>query len=242
MQVLVLLVAIALGFLGCSASAPAPPPPPPPIPVARGLDGVQRIAIVPYGESRFAAISHNAEPGRTFDEILKYNPYGPALRPVFDLIHQGINWLLERDDAKAAGAHVASVSPRTVVADALARALETSGRFAQVRALEREPVGDERRETDAIVRIAVPTWGLVRVREGEPPLVSAFADVNGQVMLRGTGVVVWEGLEDVTGPERVPLESLTRDPEFARQELMDVLGRAGRRLASELLYSRAAGL
>jgi hypothetical protein len=71
--------------------------------------------------------------------------------------------------------------------------------------------------------------------------VSAFADVQGQVTLRATGVVVWDGQEDVTGPERLPLESLTRDPAFAREQLTDVLARAGRRLASELMYARSAG-
>jgi hypothetical protein len=242
MPPLVLIVAIAVGLLGCSASARSSPAPSPPPAAARGLDGAQRLTVVAYGESRFTAISHSAEPGRTFDEILKYNPYGPALRPIFDLIHQGINWLLELDHAKAAGAHVSAVSPRALVAEALVEALEASGRFEQVRALPREPVGEDRRQTDAIVRISVPSWGLVRVRQGDPALVSAFADVRGQVTLRGTGVVVWEAQEDVTGPERLPLESLTRDPEFARQELMDVLARAGRRLASELLYSRSAGL
>jgi hypothetical protein len=238
-----LFVAIAVGLLGCSTAAPtsSTPPPLPPPPVARGLDGIQRLAVVGYGESQFSATAHNAEPGRTFDEILKYNPYGPTLRPVFELIHQGINWLLERDDAKAASAHVAGVSPRALVANALVEALEASGRFEQVRALDREPVGEERRQTEAIVRISVPSWGLVRVRPGDPALVSAFADVQGQVMMRGTGVVVWEGLEDVTGPERLPMASLTRDPEFARQELTDVLTRAGRRIASELLYAQSAG-
>ena len=107
--------------------------------------------------------------------------------------------------------------------------------------MEREPVGEDRRRADAIVRLAVPAWGLVRVREGEPDLLSAFADVRAQMVLRGTGVVVWENTEDVTNPERLPLEAFTRDPELARQELTDVLERAGQRLASELLYARSAG-
>jgi hypothetical protein len=242
MRALVFLVAIAVGLLGCSASGRSSPAPTPPPPTARGLDGVQRLAVVAYGDSRFSAVSHSAEPGRTFDEVLRYNPYRAMLRPIFDLLHQGINWLLELDDAKAAGAHVGAVSPRSVVAEALVQALEASGGFEEVRALEREPVGEDRRRTDAILRLAVPSWGVVRVRHGDPALVSAFADVHGQVTLPGTGVVVWEGQEDVTGVERVPLEALTRDREFARQELMDVLARAGRRLASELLYSRSAGL
>jgi len=87
----------------------------------------------------------------------------------------------------------------------------------------------------------VPAWGLVRVREGEPDLLSAFADVRAQMVLRGTGVVVWEDNEDVTNPERLPLEAFTKDREFTRHELTEVLERAGQRLASELLYARGAG-
>ena len=111
----------------------------------------------------------------------------------------------------------------------------------QVRTLEREPVGEDRRRTDAIVRVTVPAWGLVRVREGEPDLLSAFADVRAQMVLRGTGVVVWENNEDVTNPERLPLAAFTKDREFTRHELTEVLERAGQRLASELLYARGAG-
>jgi hypothetical protein len=52
--------------------------------------------------------------------------------------------------------------------------------------------------------------------------------------------VVWADSEDVTHPERLPLKSFTSDREFTRQQLLDVLDRAGQRLASELLYARGA--
>jgi hypothetical protein len=245
MGTLVFLVAIAVSLLGCSASsrpsaAPAPSPP-----SAQAVsDGIRRVAVVAYGESRFAAVSPSAQPGRTFDEILKYNPYpwySAILRPFVGLLHQGINWLLQYDDAKTVGAHVNTVSPRALVAESLIDLLEASGRFEQVHALESEPVGEERRRADAIVRVAVPTWGFVRIRQGDPALVSVFADVQAQARRRTTGVVLWEGQEDVTASERFPLEALTRDPEFARQQLAEVLARAGRRLASEFLYSRSPG-
>ena len=115
------------------------------------------------------------------------------------------------------------LTPSSVVADALARRLQASGQFEEVGALDREPVGDDRRRADAIARVTVPAWGLVRVREGDPNLVSAFADTRAQLAVRGTGVIVWETALDVTNPERLPLDSFTRDREFARQELMDVL-------------------
>src|SRR5262249_57372122 len=86
----------------------------------------------------------------------------------------------------------------------------------------REPLGEDRRRADAIVRLTVPAWGLMRVREGEPDLHSAFADVRGAMVLRGTGVVVWERTEDVTGLERFPLASFTDERELTREQLVEV--------------------
>jgi hypothetical protein len=91
------------------------------------------------------------------------------------------------------------------------------------------------------VRVAVPTWGLVRVRDVEAGLLSGFADVRGRMAMPGTGVVLWEDSQDVTSPEQIPVETFLRDRDFARQEMMVVLERAGQRLANELLYSRSAG-
>jgi hypothetical protein len=56
-----------------------------------------------------------------------------------------------------------------------------------------------------------------------------------------TGIVVWDGSEDVTHPESAPLASFLRNRDFAREAMTDVLERAGQRLASELLYARSAG-
>jgi len=89
--------------------------------------------------------------------------------------------------------------------------------------------------------VTVPAWGLVRVREGKPDLLAGFADVRAQMVVRETGTVVWEHDEDVTHPERLPLQAFTRDSEFARQGLLEVLERAGQRVANEFLYARGAG-
>jgi hypothetical protein len=234
LPIVLLLTSMILGA-GC-ASAPHPssttiaPPP----------DDLRRLAIVVTGESRFAVVGHASEPGRTFDEILRWHPYAATLRPVAALVHSAINWLLELDDATDTKAHVRGLAPAPAIAEAFARRLEASGRF-EARALDREPVGAERPRADAIVRLAVPTWGLVRVREGDPDLVSAFADVRVQALAPGTGAILWEAVEDVTGAERAPMQAFTRDREFARHELRDVVERAGRRLASELLYARGTG-
>ena len=233
----VLLLA-ALSLWGCASSAPAPRP------AARPFDDVRRVVVVVSGESTFIVVEHPVEPGRTFDEVLSWIPWLPyrvALTPAAQLIHRGINWALGIDRAATAASSLQGVSPRSVVADAMARTLEASGRFDEVRTLEREPIGEDRRRADAIVRVSVPAWGLVRVREGESGLLSGFADVRGQMTMRGTGVVLWEDSQDVTNPEQIPVDTFLRDRDFARQEMTDVLERAGQRLANELLYARSAG-
>jgi len=235
----VLLALAVLPLWGCASSVPpvvqaAPPP------VQRPFDNVRRVAVVATGESRFAVLEHSAEPGRTFDEVLKWNTYGPMFRPLAVLAHQGINWLVGLDRAADTAPDAGAVSPPVIVANALARALHASGRFEEIRALAREPIGDERRGVDAIARVTVPEWGLVRVRAGDPDLLSAFADVRAQMTTSGTGVIVWETSQDVTDPERLPLESF-RDRRFTRQQLVDLLERAAQRLASELLYAGDSG-
>ena len=71
--------------------------------------------------------------------------------------------------------------------------------------------------------------------------MSAFADARAEMVAPAIGVVIWEATEDVTDPERLPMKSFTGDRDFTRQQLIDVLQRAGQRLASELLYARGAG-
>jgi hypothetical protein len=54
-------------------------------------------------------------------------------------------------------------------------------------------------------------------------------------------VILWEHEEDVTHPDRLALTALKQDRSLSREELVEVLERAGRRLATELLYARGRG-
>ena len=233
--VVVLLVLIVVVHSGCASTSP-------PQPTARPFENLRQLVVVASGDSTFAVTEHSAEPGRTFDEILKWGSFGGWWwKPAADLAHRGINWLLQLNRKSDVSAGLGGVSPREVVAAAFASTLRASGQYDEISTLTAEPTSDDRRGADAIVRLAVPAWGLVRVREGEPDLHSAFADVRAEVVVPGTGVVVWERSEDVTDLERVPLATFTADRKFTRQQLIDVLERAGQRLASELLYARSAG-
>src|SRR5262245_14821970 len=235
------LIVSMLGLSACATSAP-----PPRVSGTRG-DSLQRVVIVGSGESKFAMVHASPEATRTFDgivtEVIKWIPssYGAILGPIAKIVSSAITSSADAKRASATESKVGAVSPRSVVADAFARRLEASGQFAEVRAVDREPLGDERRRVDAIIRVTVPAWGLVRVREGKPDLLAGFADVRAQMVVRETGTVIWEHEEDVTHPERLPLQAFTRDDEVARQGLLDMLERAGHRVANEFLYARGAG-
>jgi hypothetical protein len=226
-------LALMIGAMaGCASSRPAPPSR-----AAVGLDDVRRVVVVGSGESRFALGEESKEPGRVFDEVMKWLPYQDVVVPIARAVYWGISKLIEADRVSTVAPR--DVTPAVVVAEAFARALRLNSSFDEVVPVSREPVGDARRNVDAIVRLAVPSWGLVTVRAGSPPLVAAFADLRAQMVLRETGVVVWEHEEDVTHPERLPLEALTGDRALARERLVEVLERAGRRLANELVYGRS---
>ena len=228
------VLALAMIVLsGCASSDPGPAPRARPSGAA--LTDVRRVVVVTTGESRFTVMQESKESGgRVFDEVLKWLPYKDILVPIARAAYSVVTSLIESE--RAAGATPKDVVPGTVVAEAFARALHVSGPFNQIVALEREPVGDDRRLADAIVRLTVPSWGLMRVREGDADAVAGFADVRAQMVMRETGVIVWEHEEDVTQPARLSLDAFKRDRGLTRQELVDVLERAGRRLASELVY------
>jgi hypothetical protein len=204
--------------------------------MAASLDGVRRVVVVGSGDSEFAVVLGSREPGRVFDEVMRWLPYKEILVPIAHAVYWGITWLMDADRASTTAPR--DVAPAAVVAHAFARTLLMSGPFVQIVPMSSEPVGDARRDADAIVRLAVPSWGLVRVRAGNPDLVGGFADVRAEMVLRETGVMIWRHEEDVTHPDPISLASFTADRELTRERMIEVLERAGRRLASELVYAQ----
>ena len=227
---------IVLSCVGCASSrAPSPPP------QAHPLGDIQRLAIVSVGASGVALVEHRSEPGRTFDEIAKWHPYGVAFRPLVGLVHRGINSVLKVDQQAALAQSVDDVAPGDIVVSAMARRLRAAGSFHDVRTPRSEPVGDDRQAGEAVVRVTVTAWGVVRVRDGDDALVSSFSDIAATAAVPGTGVVLWQHQEDATGADQMPSASFKKDARVAREQIRDVLERAGERLAAELLYARGAG-
>ena len=238
----VLLVAL-VGLSACAA--PSPPPVAASAPAGGPVGDVRRIAVVASGQSTLTMAAASSDTDwssvtRVFAEVGKWYPPAAWMAPLADLVLRGVEWLFEDGRSSAADRHARGISPGAVVAEAFARRLAASGQFDHVRALAREPLGDERREVDAVVRIIVPAWGLVRVRDGKPDIMAAYADARAQIVVSGTSAVIWAHAEDVTHGERLPLQVYTSDSALTRQALADVLERAGQRLANELIYARGA--
>ena len=235
-------IVLAAALVGLSACASSAPPPSGSASFGGPIGEVRRLAVVSSGESKFTMASAGKfDVGQVLAEVGKWYPKVWPLVPLAKAVERAINWLA--GDGRSAGASrlVGGASPAAAVADAFARTLLASGRFDHIRTLEREPTGEDRQQIDALVRVTVPAWGILRVREGKPDMMAAYADARAQVVVRPTGVVVWEHEEDVTHAERLPLQAFTGDGELTRQELKEVLERAGQRLANEFLYARSAG-
>ena len=131
-----------------------------------------QVVIIGSGDSKFTMLHDSTEAASTFDgivnEVLKWIPakYSAMMAPLARIVSSAIKASAESKRAAAVSSHVGKESPASVVAEAFARRLEGSGQFLEVRAVDREPVDDERRRADAIIRLTVTGWGLVRVREG----------------------------------------------------------------------------
>lgn len=240
-RTLAFLVVVLIVVSGCATAAPAPGPAAS-APVFPVLDTAD-LVVVASGASTFSVMyeGENVQVARTLDEVLRWIPNAYIWRAVAQVVNWGLNWLTEGQREASTAPHVSDLEPRKVVAGAFARGLMASGRVRQVRVLDGEPVGADRRGADVMLRVSVPTWGLLRVREGKPDLLAGFADVRAQLVVLETGAILWEHEEDVTHPERLPLEAFSRERAFARQAMIDLLERAGGRLASEWLYAQSAG-
>jgi hypothetical protein len=240
MLIFVLLGGVATGCASSAASKPARPVAGLDAPTRPGaLDGLRRVAVVASGETRYAGASRaqsGAEPVRELEDVLKWFPYRDITVPIARAVYHGVTWLMNAFGTSSAPA--GDITPGTVVAEAFARSLKLGGPFDEVTAVSSEPVGEARRNLDAIVRVSVPTWGLLTVRDGDAPLATSFVDVRAQLVARESGVVLWQHEEDVTHPERISAAALKQDRALSRENLTEVLERAGRRLASELLYAR----
>lgn len=236
-------------MVSLTACTSATPPPSIAAPPGAPVGEVHRLVVVPSGESKLTVpgVSSTATAsdavntvGRVFGDIAKWYPKAAIYQALAGLVQRGVDWIFQDKRSPAADKYARGITPSAVVADAFARTLVASGQFDQVRTLDGAPVGDDRRETDAVVRVLVPEWGIVRVRDGKPEMMAAYADARAQVVVQPTSTITWEHDEDVTHGERLPAQAFTSDPELTRQALKDVLERAGQRLANELLYARGA--
>jgi hypothetical protein len=239
-RTLAVVLIVAIMAVGGCASAPPPQPR-----SAGPVQHLQRVAIVTSGESKFTVATDGTGQAEmpvdgVMADLARWLPgwYGAIVVPLARIVRAVVRTLGDDSLTTSTASRIGQVSPRAIVADAFARRLAESRQFLEVRTMERELVGDERRGVDAVVRVSVPTWGILRVREATPDLLSGFADVRAQIVVPTTGTVLWEYAEDVTHPDRRPLGAFTGESDVARSERVEVLERAGQRLATEFLYAR----
>ena len=184
--VAILLVLIVVVASGCASTSP-------PQPTARPFENLRQLVVVASGDTTFAVTQHSAEPGRTFDEILKWGSLGGWWwKPAADLAHRGINWLLQLNRKSDVSAGLGDVSPREMVATAFASTLRASGQYDEITTLTAEPSGDDRRSAarDRTARRAgVGPDARARGRTRPSLRVRGRARRTG---LAGAGVVVWK--------------------------------------------------
>jgi len=221
---------------GCEST---PPRRTAPVPSVRSFENIQRLAIVAFDAGGFTLAEQRSQPGRTLDEVLSWHPYGSALRPLAALVHRGVNSVRVHDQEIIVAESVRDVAAGRVIAEAMAQRLRASSSLDEVSVLTSEQNGAGHQTGGAIVRLTVTSWGLDRVRQ-DPDLFSSFADVTGLLAVSGTGVALWEHHEDVTGPDLIPFDAFRWDPTFTREQILNVLARAGERFAAEFLYARGA--
>src|SRR5439155_1032973 len=164
----------AVALPGCASSAP-------PRPAARPFDHVRQLAIVVSGESRFSVLEHRAEPGRTFDEVLKWgvlSPYQALLRPVAELVHKGVNWLLDGDRRRHLGGDRGRDRSRAAADEVLHRRPRLHAPAADRRAAAGRPEACQR----------------ATVRAGRRP-VSAWRSLWLVVLLAAAGCASTAGLD-----------------------------------------------
>jgi len=123
------VVALTIILLSGCASSDRPPAPRM-RPSSAALTDLRRLVVVTTGESRFTVLHGVKEPGRSFDDVVKWLPGKDILAPIARALYSGLSWLIDADRAERTVPR--DVVPGTVVAEAFARALQVSGPFNQI--------------------------------------------------------------------------------------------------------------
>jgi len=211
-------------------------------PNAADLQTIKRLAVVVTGDDPFRVVAERAEgPGKA----AKAAAVGGAVGGVVGgLLGYAIGGGFSSDNpesrdkqtARALAVHLNGFSPHRVFADAFARALQDSGRVADVIVLDKDPGSDAR--FDAVAEFRIEEWGIRRAVADDNSRLAGFLKLKARVAKTTNDDPLWREWDTVLGQGRYDLATYRDDGEKLRNELRGVVADAGQRMAMRLLYPK----
>jgi hypothetical protein len=162
---------------------------------------------------------------------------GPAF--MFGLVGATIasagNATMDSNKAKTVRPLLKDFSCRTVLFNAFQRALSASGRFAEIRLLDKAPDAKAGDAPDGVVTLAIHDWGL-RLMQQDSEQLSAFVEIEAD--LRGIREQrwLWDEHDSFLSGRAHNLSEYQGDGALLKAELTDAIERAGGELAGQLAY------
>jgi len=211
-------------------------------PTAADLQTIKRLAVVVTGDDPFRVVAERAEgPGKA----AKAAAVGGAVGGVVGgLLGYAIGGGFSSDNpesrdkqtARMLAVHLNGFSPHRVLADAFARALQDSGRVADVIVLDKDPGSDAR--FDAVAEFRIEEWGIRRAVADDNSRLAGFLKLKARVAKTTNDDPLWREWDTVLGQGRYDLATYRDDAEKLRNELREVATDAGQRMATRLLYPK----
>lgn len=218
-----LWLSLALLATGCGAHEPLRP-------TAAVLNEVRTLAVVVPTDGTFTVIRERAK--ATATPALLFGVVGAAVAAA----HNKSADDRERDKLAA---HVTGLSTRTVFIESFRTAVAAE-RVRAVTILEAEPDAAALRSYDGVIRLVLHEWGLRLAPAAGAELMAPFVEVRTTMVRTKDAASLWDERDVIVGHGRHELSALQTDHALLRAEIKDTLEKAGLRVATHLLYPRAA--
>src|SRR6267143_409331 len=174
-------------------------------PTAADLQTIKRLAVVVTGDDPFRVVAERAEgPGKAAKAaaVGGVSSDNPESR--------------DKQTARMLAVHLNGFSPHRVLADAFARALQDSGRVADVIVLDKDPGSDAR--FDAVAEFRIEEWGIRRAVADDNSRLAGFLKLKARVAKTTNDAPLWREWDTVLGLGRYDLATYRDDGETLRKE------------------------
>lgn len=196
---------------------------------ADALREVKKLAVIVPDDGSFTVIRERAT--ATAAPAILFGVIGAAVAAAH-------NEALDSSAAEALSPHLGGFSSRSELRGILAKTLKESVRFSEVQMLDQKLPAAEARKYDAVLTVRIMRWGLRAPAPTESEALAAFAEIQAQMMRVENGETLWEERDTVVGQGRHGLAAYQQDRNLLRQELQDMIEKAGYRVAMQLLYPK----